>query len=56
METYTVTITGDISEYQRREDAIAAFAKLFSIPMAQAENTINKAPDVHVSTSHTYSF
>ena len=44
METYTVKITGDISEYQQREDAIAAFAKLFSIPMAQAENTINKAP------------
>ena len=44
MDTYTVTITGDISEYQQREDAIAAFAKLFSIPMAQAENTINKAP------------
>ncbi len=44
METYTVKITGDISEYQQREDAISAFAKLFSISIAQAENTIKKAP------------
>ena len=44
METYTVKITGDISEYQQREDAISAFAKLFSISLAQAENTLKKAP------------
>ena len=44
METYTVKITGDISEYQQRGDAISAFAKLFSISVAQAENTIKKAP------------
>ena len=44
METYTVKITGDISEYQQPEDAITAFAKLFSISVAQAENTIKKAP------------
>ncbi len=44
METYTVKITGDISEYQQREDAIPAFAKLFSISVAQAENTFKKAP------------
>ncbi len=44
METYTVKITGDISEYQQREDAIPAFSKLFSISVAQAENTFKKAP------------
>lgn len=44
METYTVQITGEISEYQQRDDAIAAFAKLFSISIAQAESTFKKAP------------
>jgi len=44
METYTVKITGDISEYQQREDAISEFSKLFSISVAQAENTLKKAP------------
>lgn len=44
METYTVNITGEISEYQQRDEAIAAFAKLFSISPAQAEKTFEKAP------------
>ena len=44
METYTVKITGEISEFQQRDEAIKAFADLFSISVEQAEKTFQKAP------------
>ncbi|PCJ47297.1 MAG: TIGR00266 family protein [Moraxellaceae bacterium] len=44
METYTVKITGEISEYQQRDEAISEFAKLFSITIEQAEKMFKNAP------------
>jgi len=44
METYTVKITGEISEYQQRDEAISEFAKLFSITIEQADKMFKSAP------------